>query len=155
MITTQLQSRKPVEGSEPINSESVASASSRKSSKKSKYADPESSTGPIRTDNATVDKFLGQTEESPLDFLKLNAPLKPEPETTFAHLLNAMLSSARISHAIAAETLAIVVKAGYNNFDTLRQSSWQQRNKVLTEGNSTRYREKTTTAPGELAQLLD
>ena len=38
--------------------------------------------------------------------------------------------------------------------NVLKKSSWEERTQVLTEGGYTRYREKTATALGELADLI-
>jgi hypothetical protein len=37
----------------------------------------------------------------------------------------------------------------------LHESTWEQRTEVLTEGGYTHYREKTATAFGELAKLME
>jgi hypothetical protein len=91
----------------------------------------------------------------PLSDTELEDPMSPKPQTILALLLNAMFSSARISHELAAKTIATAIKADYHKIDTLRKSSWDERTQVLTEGGYTRYREKTATALGELVELID
>jgi len=91
----------------------------------------------------------------PLSDTGLEDPMSPKPETILALLLNAMFSSARISHELAAKTIATAIKADYHKIDTLRKSSWDERTQVLTDGGYTRYREKTATALGELVELID
>jgi hypothetical protein len=75
-------------------------------------------------------------------------------KAVMAHILNAMLSSGRISHEIAHKTLNRVLTAGYHDLAVLHKSSWEERTEVLTEGGYTRYREKTATAFGDLAALM-
>lgn len=91
----------------------------------------------------------------PLSDTALEEPQSPKPETILALLLNAMFSSARISHELAAKTIATAIKADYHKIDTLRKSTWEERTQVLTEGGYTRYREKTATGLGELVELID
>ncbi|RYO91206.1 hypothetical protein DL764_008312 [Monosporascus ibericus] len=91
----------------------------------------------------------------PLSATELAEPGKPTPDTVLALLLNAMLSSTRISHALAAKTVATVIKAGYHKLDVLKKSTWEERTEVLTEGGYTHYREKTATMMGELAELIE
>ncbi len=111
-------------------------------------------TGTTKTRHAKVDQLISKyATQLPLQHL-LKDPSSATPETILAHLLNAMLSSARISHAIAAKTVDCVLEARYHDIATLKQSSWEERTEVLTEGGYTRYREKTATALGELAALI-
>ncbi|KAJ9655683.1 hypothetical protein H2198_005480 [Neophaeococcomyces mojaviensis] len=101
-----------------------------------------------------LDKILLKYGTVPLSDLGLESPTEPTPETVLAHLLNAMLTSARISHELATKTVKEVFKANYHHLDILKKSSWQERTEVLTDGGYTRYREKTATALGELADLI-
>jgi len=101
-----------------------------------------------------IQKLLSTYGTLPLQDTALSDPTSPTPETIFAHLLNATLSSTRISHELAAKTVRTVIEAGYADLDTLEKSSWQERTEVLTEGGYTHYREKTATQLGELAELL-
>lgn len=48
----------------------------------------------------------------------------PSPSTVLALLLNALLSSAQISHELAAKTVAKVIADGYHDLPTLKKSSW-------------------------------
>ena len=92
-------------------------------------------------------------ERSPV-FSALKDPQQSTPETVLAHLLNALISSARMSHSIATNTLEQTLSAGYHNLETLEKSSWEERTELLTKGGYTRYREKTATAMGDMANHL-
>jgi len=113
-----------------------------KSSKKDAVKDPK------------IESLISKYGELPLSETSLEDPTKASPETILALVLNAMLSSARISHDLAAKSVSCVIDAGYHKLDVLQQSSWDERTKVLTKGGYTRYREKTATAFGELAELV-
>ncbi|KAI9757361.1 MAG: hypothetical protein M4579_003475 [Chaenotheca gracillima] len=79
---------------------------------------------------------------------------KPSAATILALLYHAMLTSARISHNLAYSSTKALVAAGYHDIETLKQSSWEDRTKLLTESGYTRYREKTATGLGELADFI-
>ncbi|KAK3061643.1 hypothetical protein LTS18_005740 [Coniosporium uncinatum] len=81
-------------------------------------------------------------------------PKERSSQTTLALILYAMMSSARISHQIAQTTLQEVVNAKYHDINVLRSSTWDQRCDVLTKGGYTHYREKISTALGQLAELI-
>ncbi|KAF4538844.1 uncharacterized protein LTHEOB_1198 [Lasiodiplodia theobromae] len=85
----------------------------------------------------------------------LPAPTEPSSATVLAHVFNALLSSSRISHDIAARSVRLLVQAGYHDLPTLSASTWQQRADVLTKGGYAHYREKTATELGELAALIE
>lgn len=105
--------------------------------------------------NAKINSLIEKYGSIPLSKTELADPSSPHAETILALVLNAMLSSARISHELAARTVDGVIKADYHKFDVLKKSSWQERTEVLTEGGYTRYREKTATAFGDLAELIE
>ncbi|KAI0002648.1 hypothetical protein F4779DRAFT_603373 [Xylariaceae sp. FL0662B] len=107
------------------------------------------------TENPSLKALMDKYGTIPLEKTDVKEPLSPHPDTLSALLLNAMLSSARISHELAARTVNCIIKANYHKIDALKESSWQQRTEVLTEGGYTRYREKTATFLGDLAALLD
>lgn len=98
--------------------------------------------------NPTIRCLLATYGSFPLEASALSEPKSPTPATLLAHLLNALLSSARISHGIASKTIGIVIEAGYANLETLEKSTWEERTEVLTEGGYTHYREKTATELG-------
>ncbi|KAK5943315.1 hypothetical protein PMZ80_004322 [Knufia obscura] len=104
--------------------------------------------------NTTIRTLLSTHGTLPLSDTSLTSPQKPTPETLLAHLLNATLSSTRISHTLAAKTVRTVIDAGYANLSTLEKDTWERRTEILTEGGYTHYREKTATQLGELAALL-
>ena len=105
--------------------------------------------------NPKLQQLLDRYGAIPLSNTELEDPQSPKPETLLALILNAMLSSARISHELAAKSVACCIKAGYHKLDVLKKSTWQERTEVLTEGRYTRYREKTATAFGELAEFIE
>ncbi|KAL2429610.1 hypothetical protein ABEF95_008186 [Exophiala dermatitidis] len=113
------------------------------------------SSGPGSNSNSKIATLISKYGTLPLSNTDVLDPQSPTPETMLALLLNAIFSSARISHELAAKTLATAIKAGYHKIDTLKKSSWDERTKVLTEGGYTRYREKTATALGELVEFLE
>ena len=122
------------------NTRSSRSKSSRKAS------------GP---DKPKLDAMLSAYGVLPLQDLGLDKPNEATPETILALVLHAMLTSARISHQLAYKSVRAVIEAGYHKLETLKQSTWEERTVVLTEGGYTRYREKTATALGELAEFVE
>ncbi|KAI9713909.1 MAG: hypothetical protein M1820_000639 [Bogoriella megaspora] len=101
-----------------------------------------------------VQSLLERFGNPPLSSMSLREPDKPTAATVLAHILNAMLTSARISHELAAKSVKCLIEAGYHDLETLQKSSWQERTEVLTKGGYTRYREKTATGLGELAEFV-
>jgi hypothetical protein len=73
----------------------------------------------------------------------------------FCLLIASLLFSARIAQHIAEKSIAIVISRTDRSAEKLRQSTWDERCEWLTEGGYTRYREKTSTALGDLVDLLD
>ncbi|KAI1084675.1 hypothetical protein F5B20DRAFT_575996 [Whalleya microplaca] len=106
------------------------------------------------TENPTIKALIDKYGAIPLANTDVVDPLSPHPETILALLLNAMFSSARISHELAAKAVDYAIKANYHKLDALKKSTWQKRTEVLTEGGYARYREKTATFLGDLAVLL-
>ncbi|KAJ0107229.1 hypothetical protein J7T55_007599 [Diaporthe amygdali] len=105
--------------------------------------------------DAKIQSLIDKYGSLPLSNTDLKEPTSSAtPKTTLALLLSAMLSSARISHDLAAKTTAEVIKAGYHDLETLKKSTWEERTEVLTKGGYTRYREKTATALGDLAEHI-
>lgn len=105
-------------------------------------------------DMSKLDALLSKYGVLPLQDTALAKQDEPTPETVLSLLYLAMLTSARISHELAYETVQCVIEAGYHDIGRLRKSTWQERTEVLTKGGYTRYREKTATALGELAELI-
>ena len=77
------------------------------------------------------------------------------PETILALVYMALLTSARISHVLAYESVKCLLEAGYHDIKKLKQSTWEERTEVLTKGEYTRYGEKTATALEELADFIN
>lgn len=128
-------------------------------SKKSKTADstsPEDTKpNPSAVDMSKLDTILSSYGVHPLQDTSLPRRNEPTPETVLALLYLAMLSSARISHELAYKSLQCLIEAGYQDIETLKRSTWQERTEVLTKGGYTRYREKTATALGEMADFIE
>ena len=101
------------------------------------------------------DALLSRYSVHPLQDTSVPKQSETLPETVLALLYLAMLSSARISHQLAYKSLQCLIEAGYHDIETLKQSTWQERTEVLTKGGYTRYREKTATALGELADFTE
>ena len=127
-------------------------------SKKSKTADSDPAQDakpkPSAVDMSKLDALLSSYGVHPLQDTSLEEQDKPTPETVLSLLYLAMLSSARISHELAYKSLQCLIEVGYQNIETLKKSTWEERTEVLTRGGYTRYREKTATALGELADFI-
>lgn len=145
------KAKKETDDEPPAEKQPNSGAKKKDEDGKNKPADskPEASSHP------KIKSLIEKYGSIPLSDTELEDPMSPKPETILALLLNAIFSSARISHELAAKTIATAIKADYHKIDTLRKSSWDERTQVLTEGGYTRYREKTATALGELVQLID
>ena len=128
-------------------------------SKKTKTAGPATSqdTKPESTliNTSKLDTLLSKYGVQPLQDTKLPDQNKPTPETVLSLLYLAMLTSARISHELAYRSVQCLLEAGYQDIEVLKKSTWQERTEVLTKGGYTRYREKTATALGELAEFIE
>ena len=127
--------------------------------KKTKIADPATSqdTKPESTviNASKLDTLLSKYGVQPLQDTKLPDQNTPTPETVLSLLYLAMLTSARISHELAYRSVQCLIEAGYQDIEVLKKSTWQERTEVLTKGGYTRYREKTATALGELAEFIE
>ncbi|OTA99465.1 hypothetical protein M426DRAFT_67789 [Hypoxylon sp. CI-4A] len=100
-------------------------------------------------------KLISAYGELPLSGIELSNPKKSTPDTVLALILNAMLSSSRISHMLASKTVDLVIKAGYHKIDVRKKSTWEERTEVLTEGSDRSGREKAATMMEDLAQLIE
>lgn len=89
-----------------------------------------------------------------LEDLRISDPVSPTPKNILALVLNAMLTSARISHQLAFKSVKCLIEAEYHDIEVLKRSTWEERTKVLTNGGYTRYREKTATELGDLVNLV-
>lgn len=101
-----------------------------------------------------IDTLLSKYGTLPLADLGLPDPSSPSSENVLALVYNAMLTSTRISHELAHKSVKCLIEAGYHDIETLRKSTWEERTEVLTKGGYTRYREKTATGLGELAEFV-
>lgn len=133
--------------------ESHEDEAKREPTKKRKSSEA-TSDGRAHISNPKVESILSKYGVLPLHNSKLPAPDQPLPETMLALVFNAMLTSARISHEIAARSVSCLIDAGYHDIQKLKNSSWQERTEALTEGGYTHYREKTATMLGDLADLV-
>lgn len=104
-------------------------------------------------DVVKVHDILSKYGTLPLSDIGLKEANEATPETILAFVFHAMLTSARISHELAYKSVKCLIEAGYQDVHELKKSSWQERTEVLTKGGYTRYREKTATALGELADF--
>lgn len=75
-------------------------------------------------DQAKLDKLLETQGSAALHGYGLKEPDRATPETLLAHVFNAMLTSARISHELATKSVKYMIEAGYNDIETLKKSSW-------------------------------
>lgn len=105
-------------------------------------------------DSKKVQDIISKYGGLPLSDIGLSKPTEATPETILAFVLSAMLTSARISHELAYKSVKCLIEAGYHDVHTLKKSSWVERTEALTKGGYTRYREKTATALGELADFV-
>ncbi|KAL2760289.1 hypothetical protein ACRALDRAFT_1078933 [Sodiomyces alcalophilus JCM 7366] len=79
----------------------------------------------------------------------------PASNVVMAHILNALLSSARISHDIAMSTLQCLIEEDYHDLNVLKETSWEQRTEILTKGGYAHYRDKTANFLGNLVELME
>ena len=155
--------RKAGSGGEPPEKESdTVRPSSPKRPKKFKSGLDTASRSPstpadTKTSNSNpiIGKLLSSDENLPLQDLGISDPENRTPSNMLAHVLNAMLTSARISHELATKSVKCLIEANYHDLETLKKSSWEERTEVLTKGGYTRYREKTATGLGELAEFIE
>ncbi|KAI0172621.1 hypothetical protein GGR52DRAFT_572447 [Hypoxylon sp. FL1284] len=166
MVTTRSQDKspEPYTGDKRPHSKALSEKVDKPKSKKQQRTDPASTSASGQDGGdenkasdagmSKIHQLISQHGRLPLSDTDLSDPESPKPETVLAMLLNAMLSSSRISHVLAAKTIALVIRAGYHKLDVLKESTWEERTKVLTEGGYTHYREKTATMMGDLAQLI-
>ena len=110
---------------------------------------------PRKLDKSKLEAMLKKYGTLPLQDSGLVSVDKPEPKTILALVYLAMLTSARISHELAYRSVTYLLEAGYHDHEKLKQSTWEERTEVLTKGGYTRYREKTATGLGELAEFVD
>jgi hypothetical protein len=101
-----------------------------------------------------IDKLLAEYGCLPLTDVGIPSPSKPTPQTILSHILNALLSSAHISHHIARRALLNLMKQGYYDLETLKASTWKERVALLDEAGYARYDFSTATELGKLATLV-
>lgn len=106
-------------------------------------------------DKSKLDAILAAYGVLPLQDSGLVNVDEASPDTILALVYLAMLTSARISHELAYKSVKCLLEAGYHDLEKLKKSTWEERTEVLTKGGYTRYREKTATALGELAEFVD
>ena len=145
--------RKLEEASE--NGAKKGQASASKKTKTDTAASQETKSKSPAIDTSKIDTLLSKYGVQPLQDTKLPSQHEPTPETVLSLLYLAMLTSARISHELAYRSVQCLIEAGYQDIEVLKKSTWQERTEVLTKGGYTRYREKTATALGELAELIE
>ncbi|GAB7340245.1 hypothetical protein MBLNU457_6709t1 [Dothideomycetes sp. NU457] len=104
--------------------------------------------------DSKIDKLVKTYGAIPLSDTSLEIPELPNAKTLLALLFNAMLTSTRISHQLAYRSVNRLIDEGWADVNKLKESTWERRTEVLTEGGYTHYREKTATMLGELADLV-
>ncbi|KAL6714758.1 hypothetical protein ACLMJK_008183 [Lecanora helva] len=133
-----------------------ASKSKKTKSKKSEdTAQDEGKQEQPKINKAKLDIIFADYGVLPLQDSGLVKIEEATPETILALVYMAMLTSARISHVLAYQSVKCLLEAGYHDLKKLKQSTWEERTEVLTKGGYTRYREKTATALGELAEFVE
>ncbi|KAI1506772.1 hypothetical protein F5X99DRAFT_404133 [Biscogniauxia marginata] len=73
--------------------------------------------------NLKISQLISTCGDLPLADTDLSNPDKATSDTILALLLDAMPSSTRISHQLAAKTVAAMIKAGYHNISVLKEST--------------------------------
>jgi hypothetical protein len=104
--------------------------------------------------SSKIHKAIIDYGSAPLGRTAVKEPLKATPETLLAIVLDAMLSSTRISHGLAQQALNAAIDAGYHDITKLSKSTWDERVNVMAKGGYNRYREQTATRLGHLANLI-
>jgi len=66
----------------------------------------------------------------PLPDIGLSKPAEPMSETILAFVLNAMLTSARISYELAYKSVKCLIEAEYHDFHMLKKSGWVERTEI-------------------------
>jgi hypothetical protein len=79
---------------------------------------------------------------------------KPTPDTVLAMVIDALVKSRPISHALAQSTVARLVEEDYHNIDKLSATSWDERTDLLRQAGYNRYREQCATNLGYLSDLV-
>ncbi|MCJ1273476.1 hypothetical protein MMC21_001267 [Puttea exsequens] len=108
-----------------------------------------------KIDKSKLEAIMDAYGALPLQDSQLGEAKNPTPEAILAMVFLALLTSARISHELAYKSVKCLIDAGYHDINKLKASSWEERTEVLTKGGYTRYREKTATGLGELANLIE
>ena len=121
-----------------------------------KAEDPKAPHTPISTGapNSNLPQLIQRYGKLPLSDLGFPNPTSPTAENVLALVLNALLTSARISHHLAHQSVKCLIEARYHEIEVLKESTWEERTEVLTKGGYTHYREKTATALGELVEFV-
>ena len=142
-------------GGEKANDAQAPASKKTKTAKSTATEDTKPEPPAHAIDKSKLDALLSKYGVHPLQDTRLPKQDEPTPETILSLLYLAMLTSARISHELAYKSVQCLIEAGYHDIETLKKSTWQERTEVLTKGGYTRYREKTATALGELAEFIE
>jgi hypothetical protein len=156
-LTSQKRRRNENDNKEEPGIEDVEDATEPPSPKRAKEEDagaPEDLEKSSSSTKTKIYRLLSAYGKLPLQVLNLPKPNSPTPSNLLALVFNAKLTSARISHQLANKSVICLIEAGYHDVDVLQKSSWDERTQVLTSGGYTHYREKTSTALGELADFV-
>lgn len=104
--------------------------------------------------SSNIQKLISNYGSLPLHDTSLPEPEKPTAETILAVVIDALVKSTRVSHNIANDAVKCLINAGYHDINKLKQSSWDEKTRVLTEGGYARYREKAATELENLASWV-
>lgn len=139
--TTQGEKEKP-------KTSKAASGSKRKEKPDTSTSEPASNPEPaakkkttgtaVSISNDKIKKLIDTYGSIPLAGYGLQDPEASSAETVLAHLFNAMLTSARISHELAEKSVKYLIEAGWADVKKLKESNWEKRTEVLTEGGQSR-----------------
>lgn len=80
---------------------------------------------------------------------------KGTPSALFQWLISATMFSARISSDITVAAAKALLDKGWTTPEKMKNTSWEERVKVLSSANYTRYQEKTSTFLGEISEYID
>ena len=135
---------------------SVAQAKKPADKHDAKQDDQSSSTNGQKAGVLQQDKLdqILQNLEHPRMQGQIDNDKDPPSRIVMAHILNAMLSSARVPHNVAASALEVLLDKSYHDLDVLAQTSWEQRTADLREGGYIRYDERISNFLGDLINFM-
>ncbi|NCC21566.1 MAG: hypothetical protein EOM26_03790 [Alphaproteobacteria bacterium] len=79
---------------------------------------------------------------------------KGDPDSLFQWLCASLLMSTRISAGISVKAMRALLDQGWTSPEKMRDSTWNERQRVLDQAGYTRYKETTATRLGDAAHLV-